>query len=80
MAAISRQKFAGLLDSAKLAGDLSSKLQHLQQLKDELPDADYDLLSEFIAPILQFHTDSASPIRKLITEYVQILNLNVCVF
>uniref|UniRef100_A0A5B7B7R4 Symplekin n=1 Tax=Davidia involucrata TaxID=16924 RepID=A0A5B7B7R4_DAVIN len=70
MAAISREKVAGLINSVKFAIDIPSKLEHLRQLKDELSQADPVLISEFLPLLIDLHADSFSPVRKFIIEMV----------
>ncbi|CAK9133852.1 unnamed protein product [Ilex paraguariensis] len=69
-AANSREKVASLISAVKFDKDIPSKLDHLRQLKDELSDADTVLLSEFLSPLLDLHTDSFSPVRKFIIEII----------
>ncbi|XP_017247207.1 uncharacterized protein LOC108218671 isoform X2 [Daucus carota subsp. sativus] len=71
MSAKLREKVAGFLAAAKSARSLNSKLQSLQHLKQIFSDdADTDLLSEFLPALLEFHSDSSSPVRKLVIEIV----------
>ena len=70
-AANSREKVASLISAVKFDKDIPSKLDHLRHLKDELSDADTVLVSEFLSPLLDLHTDSFSPVRKFIIEYAQ---------
>lgn len=71
MSAKLREKVAGLLDSAKSSRNLNSKLQSLQNLKLIFSDdVDTDLLSEFLPALLDLHSDSSSPVRKFVIEYV----------
>jgi symplekin len=70
LVATSSEKVARLINSAKFAINVPSKLECLRQLKEELSEADPALLSEFIPLILQLHTDSCSPARKFVTEIV----------
>lgn len=71
MAAKLREKVAGLLDSTKSSRDLNSKLQSLQHLKNIFSDdVDTDLLSEFLPALVEFHSDSSSPVRKFVIEMV----------
>ncbi|KAI8557021.1 hypothetical protein RHMOL_Rhmol05G0301600 [Rhododendron molle] len=70
MAARSREKLAGLIDSAKLAPDIPSKLEHLRRAKDELSQSDPAFLSEFLPPLLDLHTDRFGPVRKFVIEMV----------
>ncbi|KAA8517806.1 hypothetical protein F0562_015280 [Nyssa sinensis] len=62
------EKVAGLINSAKFAMDIPSKLEHLRHLKDELFQADPVLLSEFLRPLLDLLADGFSPVRKFIIE------------
>lgn len=66
--ATSREKVARLVNSAKFAVEIPSKLECLRLLKEELFNADSVLLSDFIPSILDLHTDRCSPARKLVTE------------
>ncbi|KAF7845362.1 symplekin isoform X1 [Senna tora] len=68
--ATSREKFASLVNSAKLAMDIPSKLGYLRQLQLELPPEDPVLLTEFLPCLLEFQSDSFSPVRKFVTEMV----------
>ncbi|XP_058214534.1 uncharacterized protein LOC131326009 [Rhododendron vialii] len=70
MAARSREKLAGLIDSAKLAPDIPSKLEQLRRAKDELSQSDPAFLSEFLPPLLDLHTDRFGPVRKFVIEMV----------
>ncbi|KAG5550558.1 hypothetical protein RHGRI_015500 [Rhododendron griersonianum] len=70
MAARSREKLAGLIDSAKLAPDITSKLEQLRRAKDELSQSDPAFLSEFLPPLLDLHTDRFGPVRKFVIEMV----------
>lgn len=72
MAATSREKLASLVHSAKLAIDISSKLDLLRQLKLELPQEDPVLLTEFLPSLFEFLSDRFSPVRKFVTEYVSL--------
>lgn len=69
MAANRRKKLATLLDSAKLATDIPTKLDHLRQLKHDLVQEDAALLSDFLPGLLEFQSDRFSPVRKLAAEY-----------
>ncbi|XP_024981253.1 uncharacterized protein LOC112517999 isoform X2 [Cynara cardunculus var. scolymus] len=69
MAAISREKFAGLIDSAKFSTDVPSKLEKLRKLKEEFSRAkDLHLVTEFLPQLLDLHTDRCSPVRRFIAE------------
>ncbi|CAH9061330.1 unnamed protein product [Cuscuta europaea] len=68
MAAISREKVAGLLISSKRAAAIPSKMGYLRRLKDEISDADSVLLTETLPLIIDFVSDRFSPARKLIVE------------
>ncbi|XP_027335411.1 symplekin isoform X2 [Abrus precatorius] len=68
MAATSREKLASLVNSAKLAIDIPSKLESLRQLRHELPQEDPVLLTEFLPSLFDFHSDRFGPVRKFITE------------
>lgn len=70
MAAISREKIAGRINSIKYGGaaDISTKLDQLQRLRDELLAADSLLFVEFLSPILDLLSDRLSPVRKFITQ------------
>lgn len=70
MAATSREKLASLVHSAKLAIDITSKLELLRQLKLELPQEDPVLLTEFLPSLFEFLSDRFSPVRKFVTEMV----------
>ncbi|KAG2380723.1 uncharacterized protein HKW66_Vig0200950 [Vigna angularis] len=69
MAATSREKLASLLNAAKLASDIPSKLESLRQLRHELPPEDPVLLTEFLPSLFFFHSDPFGPVRKFVTEY-----------
>ena len=60
---------ASLINSAKLALDVPSKLEHLRQLKEDLLHEGPVLLSQFLPRILDLHTDRLSPVRKFIAQY-----------
>lgn len=70
MAAISREKIAGLINSTKFDVDIVSKLDKLRLLNDELSKADPILLSEFVSPLLGLLSDRLSPVRKFTAEMV----------
>ncbi|XP_061369219.1 uncharacterized protein LOC133312088 isoform X2 [Gastrolobium bilobum] len=68
MAATSREKLASLLNSAKLAIDIPSKLESLRQLRYEFPQEDPVILTEFLPSLFEFLSDRFSPVRKFVTE------------
>ncbi|CAN4106127.1 unnamed protein product [Withania somnifera] len=70
MSPISRERITSLLNAAKFASDVPSKLHSLRRLKDELSGADGPLLSEFFPTLLDLVSDRFSPVRKLTTEMV----------
>ncbi|XP_059305368.1 uncharacterized protein LOC132056978 [Lycium ferocissimum] len=70
MSPISRERIASLLNAAKFASDVPSKLHSLRRLKDELSGADANLLSEFFPTMLDLVSDRFSPVRKLTAEMV----------
>lgn len=70
MSPISRERIASLLNAAKFASDVPSKLHSLRRLKDELSGADAPLLSEFFPTLLDLVSDRFSPVRKLTAEMV----------
>lgn len=70
MSPISRDRITSLLNAAKFASDVPSKLHSLHRLKDELSGADGPLLSEFFPTLLDLVSDRFSPVRKLTTEMV----------
>ncbi|XP_052176977.1 uncharacterized protein LOC127791181 isoform X2 [Diospyros lotus] len=71
MAATSREKLAALLNSAKFATDVPSRLEKLSQLNPQLCQAgDPVLIAEFLPPLLDLHSDRSSPVRKLIAETI----------
>lgn len=83
MSPVSRERIAGLLNAAKFASDVPSKLHSLRRLKDELSGADAAMLSEFFPTLLDLVSDRFSPVRKLTTEYVsttrcRLLQYNTC--
>lgn len=65
----STEKLACLLDSAKSAADIPSKLDRLRQLKHDLVHEDANLLSHLLPRLLELHSDRFSPVRKFATEY-----------
>lgn len=74
----------GLINSAKLALDVPTKLAHLRQLKEDLIHEDPVSLSQVLPRILDLHTDRLSPVRKFIAQYaffhLTILFVNDCYF
>ena len=68
MATNSREKLASLVNSAKSAPDIPSKLDLLRRLKLELPQEDPVLLTEFLPCLFDLQSDRFSPVRKFITE------------
>ncbi|KAL2337748.1 hypothetical protein Fmac_012194 [Flemingia macrophylla] len=68
MVATSRENLAGLVNAAKLAIDIPSKLQSLRQLRQDLPQEDPVILTEFLPSLFHFHSDRFSPVRKFVTE------------
>lgn len=69
MAANSRERLSSLVDSAKLASNIPSKLDYLRHLKQDLLQEDLALLSELLPRIFDLLSDRFSPIRKFATEY-----------
>ncbi|GFY82372.1 HEAT repeat-containing protein [Actinidia rufa] len=61
MAANAREKVASLVNLAKFAMDIPSKLELLRPLKDELSLADSVLLADFLPLVIDLHTDRFSP-------------------
>lgn len=77
MAAISREKFAGLIDSAKFSTDVPSKLDNLRKLKEKFSRAeDPHLVTEFLPQLLDLHTDRCSPVRRFVAEIAGDIGLN----
>ncbi|KAL5550451.1 hypothetical protein UlMin_000627 [Ulmus minor] len=66
----SKEKLAGLVDSAKFAADIRSKLDHLRQLKDDLVQDDPALLSELLPRLFELQSDRFSPVRKFSNEII----------
>jgi symplekin len=64
-----RENLASLINSAKSASDIPSKLEPLLQLKQDLLQQDPALLSEFLPLLLHLHSDRFGPVRKFVTEY-----------
>ncbi|GMN28685.1 hypothetical protein TIFTF001_047906 [Ficus carica] len=76
----STEKLAGLLDSAKSAADIPSKLDHLRQLKHDLVHEDPNLLSHLLPRLLELHSDRFSPVRKFATEIIGEIGLKYVEF
>ncbi|KAI3677522.1 hypothetical protein L6452_36786 [Arctium lappa] len=77
MTAISREKFAGLIDSAKFSADVPSKLDNLRKLKEEFSRAqEPHLVTEFLPQFLDLHTDRCSPVRRFVAEIAGDIGLN----
>ncbi|PSS32685.1 Oocyte zinc finger protein like [Actinidia chinensis var. chinensis] len=76
MAANTREKVASLVNLAKFAMDIPSKLERLRPLKNELSQADSVLLRVFPL-LLDLHTDRFSPVRKFITEYALLTPIHI---
>ncbi|XP_060674378.1 uncharacterized protein LOC107405425 isoform X3 [Ziziphus jujuba] len=70
MASNRTTRHANLLDSAKLATDIPSKLDYLRQLKQDLVHEDPALLSEFLPRLFELQSDSFSPVRKFAAEMI----------
>lgn len=70
MSPISKERITSLLNAAKFASDVPSKLHSLRRLKDELSGADAPLLSEFFPSLLDLVSDRFSPVRKLTAEMI----------
>ncbi|XP_048320157.2 uncharacterized protein LOC107405425 isoform X2 [Ziziphus jujuba] len=68
MASNRTTRHANLLDSAKLATDIPSKLDYLRQLKQDLVHEDPALLSEFLPRLFELQSDSFSPVRKFAAD------------
>jgi symplekin len=65
----SRERLASLINSAKSASDIPSKLQTLRQLNQILQQQENaNSLSEFLPRIFEFQSDQHSPVRKFATE------------
>ncbi|XP_074592779.1 uncharacterized protein LOC141848631 isoform X2 [Curcuma longa] len=60
----------GLLESARAAGEVSSKLKQLRQLKEVLLNRDTSLLAEFVTRLAELQSERASPIRKFLAEMI----------
>ncbi|KAK9069962.1 hypothetical protein SSX86_010360 [Deinandra increscens subsp. villosa] len=68
-AAVSTEKFSGLIHSAKFSTDVPSKLDNLRKLKDEFSLAeDPHLVTQFFPQLVHLHTDRCSPVRRFIAE------------
>ncbi|KAK6779727.1 hypothetical protein RDI58_021911 [Solanum bulbocastanum] len=70
MSPISRERIASLLNAAKFASDVPSKLHSLRRLKDELSGAGGPLLKEFLPTLIDLVSDRFSPVRKLTIQMV----------
>lgn len=67
----SRERLASLINSAKSASDIPSKLQTLRQLNQILQQQENaNSLSEFLPRIFEFQSDQHSPVRKFATEII----------
>ncbi|KAL5740398.1 hypothetical protein ACOSQ2_029578 [Xanthoceras sorbifolium] len=67
----SREKLAGLVNSARAAIDMSPKLEYLRRLKQNLVEEENAVLvSEILPRILDLHTDPFAPVRKFVTEII----------
>ncbi|KAG6523623.1 hypothetical protein ZIOFF_013488 [Zingiber officinale] len=60
----------GLLQSARAACEVSSKLKQLRQLKEVLLNRDTSLLAEFVTRLAELQSERASPIRKFLAEMI----------
>ncbi|KAI3819069.1 hypothetical protein L1987_12891 [Smallanthus sonchifolius] len=77
MAAVSMEKFSGLIHSAKFSTDVPSKLDTLRKLKDEFSLAeDPHLVTQFFPQLLHLHTDRCSPVRRFVAEIAGDVGLN----
>lgn len=66
----SGERFAGLVNSAKVAMGIPSKLEHLHRLKQELVEQDNAVIvSEILPRIFELQSDSFAPVRKCVIEY-----------
>lgn len=70
-----RERLARSLNSATVAPDIPSKLDHLGQVKDDLLQDDPVLLAEFLPQLLQRLSDSSGPVRKFIIKYDSLYRL-----
>ncbi|KAJ8620955.1 hypothetical protein MRB53_029484 [Persea americana] len=68
MVVSSREKASDLINSARFAIEIPSKLKSLRLLKDLLFERDPSLLSEVIPCLAELQTDPASPLRKFLAE------------
>lgn len=68
MATNTREKLASLINSVESASDIPSKLEPLRQLKQDLPQQDHVLLSEFLPLFFELKSDRFSPVRKHVAE------------
>lgn len=71
MAMNARERVASLINSAKSASDIPTKLESLRQLKQDFLQDDPALLAEFLSPLLDLQSDRFSPVRKLVAEYAR---------
>ncbi|RWW28461.1 hypothetical protein GW17_00007057 [Ensete ventricosum] len=62
------ERAVGLLESAKTAGEVPSKLKQLRQLKAVLLHRDPPLLPEFVTRLTELQSERASPVRKFLAE------------
>lgn len=69
MTANSREKLAGLVDLAKFATDIPSKLDRLRQLKHDLLYENPSSLSDLLPRLFELQSDRFGPVRKFATEY-----------
>lgn len=67
----SRERLASLVNSAKSAMDLPSKLESLRQFNLILQQQEDDSvpLCDFLPRLLELQSDQHSPVRKFATEY-----------
>lgn len=72
-----RENLASLINSAKSASDIPSKLEPLLQLKQDLLQQDPALLSEFLPLLLHLHSDRFGPVRKFVTEMIGEIGLKL---
>ncbi|KAJ8476753.1 hypothetical protein OPV22_020480 [Ensete ventricosum] len=64
------ERAVGLLESAKTAGEVPSKLKQLRQLKAVLLHRDPPLLPEFVTRLTELQSERASPVRKFLAEMI----------
>ncbi|CAL9191172.1 uncharacterized protein LOC135583873 [Musa acuminata AAA Group] len=64
------ERAVGLLESARTAGEVPSKLKQLRQLKAVLLHRDPPLLPEFVTRLTELQSERASPIRKFLAEMI----------